>query len=186
MRSGKGCPKPNKPYGFTLIEQIMVIAIIAVVASVAIPSMHDVLTRHALQTRQMDYIEALQHARISAITLGVPVVLCPSGNGTACADSGTWDSGWLLGRDRDGDRQPDGAPLYVGASDDTQVRVRSSGRRHSVRFYPDGSAVGSNLTLLICATGQPGHALTVVVSNAGRIRGAPASPKQSASCASDS
>lgn len=185
MQSGNGCPTPTPPdplRGFTLIEQVMVIAIIAVLATVAIRPMRDTLTRHALQTRQLDYIEALQQARISAITLGVPTVFCPSQDGATCADSSMWDKGWLLGRDRDGDRQPDGSPLYLGMSDDAEVRVRSGSGRHSVRFRPDGSAVGSNLTLLLCIAGQPARAVTVVVSNAGRIRGAPASTDQAASC----
>jgi len=63
------------------------------------------------------------------------------------------------------------------------LTILSSVGRHYVRFRPDGSARGSNITLPFCRVGNAEHALSVVVSNAGRVRGAPASASQVATCA---
>jgi len=52
-----------------------------------------------------------------------------------------------------------------------------------VRFHPDGSASGTNLTLLFCSPASNENALSVVMSNSGRVRGAPATADQAASCA---
>lgn len=172
--------------GITLVEQIMALAILAVLASIAVPSLGSLVSRNRLQSAQMDYIAGLQHAREAAITHGVPVVFCPSSDGEQCLASSTWDHGWLIGEDRDGDNQPDHQPLYTGAASDTRLHVRSSSGRYRVRFHPDGSAAGSNLTLTMCLDRQGEHGLSVVVSNAGRIRGDRPSTAQISACAKDS
>jgi type IV fimbrial biogenesis protein FimT len=171
--------------GITLIEQIMALAIVAVLVSIAAPSLGGLVSRNRLQSMQMDYIAGLQHAREAAITHGVPVVFCPSSDGVACQATSVWDQGWLIAEDRDADNQPDHQALYTGTASETQLHVRSSTGRYRVRFHPDGSAAGSNLTFTVCLDGRPGQALNVVVSNAGRVRGDTASAAQSAACAVD-
>lgn len=185
MPPGNGHPRYTREAGITLIEQIMVLAILAVLVSIAAPSLGGLITRNRLQTTQMDYIAGLQHAREAAITHGVPVLFCPSSDGTTCLVSSVWDHGWLIGEDRDGDKQPDHHALFTGFASDASLHVRSSSGRYRVRFHPDGSAAGSNLTLTVCALGEPEQALNVVVSNAGRVRGDTASAEQWAACAVD-
>ena len=172
--------------GTTLIEQIMVITIIAILAGIAMPAMSRLLTRNQLQVAQTDFIAALNHARSTAVHTGTLVVLCPSQDGTQCSADTRWDSGWLLGHDRDHDNQPDGSLLRVGQAYAGTMLVRSTAGRRRVRFQPDGSASGSNITLLFCHPGHVEHVLSVVVSNSGRIRGATATAAQAASCAADS
>jgi len=174
-----GTPGPIR--GSTLIEQIMVISIIAVLACVALPSLGDMMRSSRLRTAQTDFIAALRHAREAAVTSGKRTLFCPSEDGSHCSGTTRWDRGWLLGHDTDRNDQPDNGPLYTGPGYHDQVTIRSSSGRHLVRFYPDGSASGSNLTLLFC---QPDgkDVLGVVVSNSGRIRGTRASDEQAASC----
>ncbi len=171
--------------GITLIEQIMALAILAVLLSIAAPSLGGLVSRNRLQSMQMDYIAGLRHAREAAITHGVPVVFCPSSDGVACQATSIWDHGWLIAEDRDADNQPDHHALYTGMASNTQLHVRSSTGRYRVRFHPDGNAAGSNLTLTVCAAGKAGRGLNVIVSNAGRVRGATASPAQASACAAD-
>ena len=173
----------HRQAGMTLIEQIMVLAIVAVLASMAVPPLHRLLGRNQLQVAQMDFIAALQHARGTAIMTGRHTVFCPTRDGNSCSDEMRWDSGWLLGHDSDGDHQPDHGPLYAGRGYAGRLTIRSSISRHYVRFRPDGSASGSNITLLLCQAGSAEHALSVVVSNAGRIRGGAASTSQATACA---
>jgi type IV fimbrial biogenesis protein FimT len=169
--------------GLSLIEQIMVLAVIATLTSLAVPSLRRLLGRNQLQVAQTDFIAALQHAREAAVTSGRHTLFCPTVDGSHCSGNTRWDSGWLLGHDSDGDDQPDHGALTVGHGYAGTLTISSSAGRHVVRFRPDGSARGSNLTLLFCHAASAGPALSVVVSNSGRIRGAPASAAQSASCA---
>lgn len=169
--------------GMTLIEQIMVLAVIAVLTGMAVPPMRSLLARNRLQAAQMDFIAALQHARGTAVMSGRHTLFCPTRDGSSCSDGMRWDSGWMLGHDSDGDRQPDHGALYAGSGYAGKLTILSSAGRRYVRFHPDGSARGSNITLLFCQVGNAGHALSVVVSSAGRVRGAPASASQAATCA---
>ena len=171
--------------GITLIEQIMALAILAVLVSIAAPSLGRLVSRNRLQSMQMDYIAGLRHAREAAITRGVSVVFCPSSDGVACQATSIWDRGWLIAEDRDADNQPDHQALYTGMASETQLHVRSSTGRYRVRFHPDGSAAGSNLTLTVCDAEKAGRGLNVIVSNAGRVRGDTASAAQASACATD-
>ncbi|OOG54546.1 pilus assembly protein [Rhodanobacter sp. C03] len=161
----------------------MVLVIIAVMLGMAIPSLGQLLSRSQLQVAQMDFIAALQHSRGTAITSGRYTLFCPSRDGSSCSDEMHWERGWLIGHDADRNNQPDHGALYTGSGYAGKLTIRSSSGRHFARFRPDGSASGSNLTLLFCARASAQHVLSVVVSNAGRVRGAPASASQAAECA---
>ena len=178
---GKSGPH-RPPRGFSLIEQVMVLAIAGVLAGIALPSLHHLLHRDRLQVAQVDFITALQHSRSTAAMTGKRTVFCPSADGSRCSRDSQWQRGWLLGHDVDGDHQPDGRPSYTHAAYAPGLRIASSNGRRDVRFRPDGSAGGSNLTLLLCEPDGNGPVLSVVVSNAGRVRGAPATAAQAASC----
>ena len=182
MRTDRQHTSPPEQHGVTLIEQIMVLAIVGVLIGIATPSFHKLLMRHALQTAQVDFIAALRHARSTAVTSGKRTLFCPSTDGAHCASTTHWESGWVLGVDANHDNQPDGAPRYTGASRTSNLLIRSSTGRQLVRFQPNGSASGSNLTLLFCQADGQVPTLSVVVSNSGRVRGAPATAEQAASC----
>jgi type IV fimbrial biogenesis protein FimT len=167
--------------GFTLIEQIMVLAIMAALTGAVAPPMHALLARNRVQSAQMELIAGLQHARGTAVQSGTRVVFCPSRDASRCSNETLWDGGWLLGTDRNHDNQPDGAPLRVGGGQ-TRVTIQSTAGRRYVAFQPDGSSPGSNLSIVICDAGGGGAPLSVVVSNAGRVRGASATPAQAAEC----
>lgn len=181
------CRTPKPPLhqqGMSLIEQIMVLVIVAILTGLALPSLTRLLSRNRLQVAQTDFMSALQNARFTAATTGKRTLFCPSEDGRRCSESTQWHRGWLLGHDTDGDHQPDGAPSYTGGAYAGGVRITSSTGRRDVRFRPDGSASGSNITLSFCQPGSHEQVLTVVVSNAGRIRGAPADAAQTENCMS--
>lgn len=182
MRIHRNSGSPGKQLGVTLIEQIMVLAIIAVLTSIAALPLRQLLGRNQLQVAQTDFIAALQHTRGTAITTGRRTLFCPSRDGRHCSNETRWDGGWLIGHDADRDHQPDNSPLRTGRGYDTISIVGNSGRL-LVRFQSDGTASGTANTWRFCRQGSSDQALIVVISNSGRIRGAPASASQAAECA---
>lgn len=181
MKHPHGCAG-RRQHGATLIEQLFVIAIVVILAGVALPSLGAMVDRGRLQVAQTDLIGALHYARSTAAIRGARTVFCPSADGRRCSADGHWSAGWLVAIDRNRDNQPDGAPLRVGGGY-AQLIVQGSAGRRRVAFQSDGSAGGSNLTLLLCSHVRSQKPLSVVVSNAGRIRGAPATTAQAAACA---
>jgi type IV fimbrial biogenesis protein FimT len=173
----------HKSRGVTLIELIVVLTIVATLACIALPSLGALLTRNQLQVAQTDFIAALQYARGLAVNTGSRIIVCPTRDGHSCSDEMQWNGGWLLGQSRQHQDQPDGAPSRIGHGYNAQINILSTDGRRRVLFQADGSAGGSNITLLVCTPGKSDQALSVVVANSGRIRGARATAKQALSCA---
>lgn len=169
--------------GFTLVEQILVIAILAVLACVAAPALGHLVVRNRLQIAQSDIIAALRQTRALAIHTGRRTMLCPTRDGHECADDVHWESGWLAGPYRSDRTEPwDGTPVLADRGHEQLYIVSTAGRRR-IRFQPDGSARGSNASFTVCRIGNPDDALLVLLSGAGRIYGTRPSAEQANQCA---
>jgi type IV fimbrial biogenesis protein FimT len=179
----QGADRPRRALGFTLIESLVVLAVAAVLVSLAIPAMSRMLARHRLVTAQLDLIASLGHARNLAIASGRRTLLCPSVDGVRCAEDTHWERGWVVGNYRsDKASQLDGPPLLVHGGYAHLVITSTSGRTR-IRFQPLGTSGGSTVTFTLCRQGHPAEALAVKVSIVGRIAAAKADADQAARCA---
>lgn len=82
--------------GFTLIELMVTILIMAVLAVVAVPSFKETVGRNAVESQQLELMTALNQARQEAVTRNFKITLCRSTNGTSCAGVGDWATGWII------------------------------------------------------------------------------------------
>src|SRR5574343_378776 len=104
--------------GFTLIELMITVAILAILASLAAPSFRDTIIRTRLSGYNSDLITAINFARSESIKRGVTVTLCRSTDGGSCAASGGWEQGWIAFVDNNADGVVD-----TTAPADTVLRV---------------------------------------------------------------
>jgi len=160
--------------GFTLVELVMVLAILLILLSLALPSMAALSARSNLTATHNLLVSSFNTARHGAVTSGWPVVICPGDRHAGCRSDGDWSQGWLVYVERGAGRRPelDSDVLHVGQALPGGIRGLSGRGRSRARFRPDGSAGGTNLTLRLCADGEVQSAL--ILSNAGRIRTASA------------
>jgi len=88
----------NKPFrdenGFTLIELIVTLVVAAIILTIAVPSMREVLQRTRLTTQANNLMADIALAKSQALGKGV-VVICSSSNGNVCDGAG-WNSGRLI------------------------------------------------------------------------------------------
>ena len=162
----------NVSRGFTLVELIACVSVLSILTAIAAPSMAALMERQRAAAATNALVTQLAMARMAAISKRGISVLCPSRNGANCDAGSDWSGGWLLFIDRDGNRQPDHAQDIISADNtplSRHLQLRSSAGRSQVRYRPDGSSAGSNLTVSIC--NRKGVLLSkVVVNNSGRAR----------------
>lgn len=90
-----------KPHGFTIIELIVTMAVVAILATIAIPSFIEIMTKRRIAGYVNEFSGALAYARSEAIRRGVPVSVCRSSDGSSCGAS--WGSGWIVFANTDND-----------------------------------------------------------------------------------
>jgi type IV fimbrial biogenesis protein FimT len=156
--------------GFTLIELLVTLSIAAILLTVAIPNFRDFLMNSRLATQTNDLVLALTLAKSEAVKRGRQATVCSTSNATSCAASTTWETGWLVFADNDGDGTVDvgddilqvGAPLTGGNT------LRSSLQR--VIFQNTGFSSGFFGTFRFCDSRGVTEARGVVISAQGRVR----------------
>ena len=86
--------------GFTLVELLVVMAVVAVLASVAAPYLQKFVTQRAVTARADELASALRLARSEALKRGSVVSVCASASPQAatptCSDAADWAKGWLV------------------------------------------------------------------------------------------
>jgi len=143
--------------GFTLIELIVLLAIVGIVTVLAIPGLQNYtrLNRTASQTNEL--VTAMQLARSEAVKRNVPVFVCASSSAITPApqcDSVNWQDGWLVFADPNSNAL-DGAGAFTGtvpAANDailaksgglrggTNIRSLNFAHNNYVRFNSSGRA----------------------------------------------
>ena len=157
--------------GFTLLELVVTMVLFTILTLIAVPTFEHWQARQrmnvALHTLQQDLLTA----RSQAILLGTNVVACPGDVVSGCAGTNNWSEGWLVFQDIDDDHTFGPAEPLVRVTDAMQrVKVTGSTSRTYLRFYPNGTAPGSNGSIWFCGALGPEHAQRLVLSSVGRIR----------------
>lgn len=168
--------------GWTLVEMVMAMALVAVLAALAVPALGHALARHRVLDADNAFTGALHYARTAAVRNGARVLVCPSQDGRTCLADTRWDRGWLVALDRDHDNQPDASPLLRGKGDPALRIVSTHGRTRLV-FRASGGAPGGNVTFTLCQQRQMDSVRQLVMSNSGRLRPQRPSAADAAACA---
>ena len=171
--------------GFTLIEMLICVAILAVLAGIAAPAFGKLIGKTRAQTARSQLAVAFNEARIAAVSHGKHAVVCPSQDQRTCSDTTQWQLGWIVFTDANHNREVDDGetPLSVGQALAGGVAITGSSGRLRIDYQPDGSASGTNATLTVCdrASGAA-EARTLVINQGGRVRYGSATATNAAAC----
>lgn len=171
--------------GFTLIELLVTLSIVAIMASIAVPSFQSFIGQTRLTTQANDLVTALNFGRSEAVKRGVRVTVCktasPAAASPECTTSGGWQQGWVVFVDNS---QVTGntAGTIDGSGTGTDQRLRVFGTLQGstlsggtnfanwISYLPSGRSRGNtglaNDTFKLC---NGGKGRNIVVNSAGRI-----------------
>lgn len=160
-----------KQQGFTALELLVTMAIIAILLSAGVPAIQNYSWNLRMKTALDSLQTDLVLARRQAINLNVQTVTCPTPDAVSCVAGSDWEHGWMVFADLNADRQRQaGEPLFKQSGQVEFIRINSSLARPYVRFYPNGSAPGSNMTIRLCDDRGASYAGQISISNSGRIK----------------
>jgi type IV fimbrial biogenesis protein FimT len=142
----------NRLSGFTLVEILIAMTVVAILLTIGVPSFRYVTNSNRIAAEINGLLGDMQFARAEAIKEGRPVTVCVSANSTTCSNANTWQNGWIVFSDVNGNAAVDVATDVVlrvqktFASTDTFVATNAVG---AVTFNREGYANGiANGTLI--------------------------------------
>jgi type IV fimbrial biogenesis protein FimT len=172
--------------GLTLLELLLVLAMMAVLTSLAAASFRGVWVQRSVSLAAEALLGDLRYARSEALKRARPVLVCQSSNGLSCTrDGAAWADGWLVFVDSNGNAQVDAASDDGPAED--LLRVQSAlpalasiasnvSTGHSITYQATGSAKSAAQTIVFtpAGSGTPDSLRALCISLQGRARVGPA------------
>ncbi len=131
----------KKHAGFTLIEMMIVIALLGILLTMAVPSFQSLIASSRATAVTNDVVAALQIARSEALKQRLPVTVCrANAAGTNCENGADWSSGWLV-------RSPDRV-LQVWPAPRATVGIRNA-VNNGVAFAATGVSGSANFCIRV-------------------------------------
>ncbi len=160
----------DKHKGFTLIELMVALAVLAILTGLAAPSFLGMMRDNRLVAQTNEFLGALHLARSEAVKRNRAVVVCKSADGETCDTSTQWHEGWLVWVDLNGNalQDSDEPVLRVAGGLSGENRIfASTGLEDQVIFNRRGmaSAIGA---WSFCDVRGAAHASAVVLNPSGR------------------
>lgn len=185
--------KNHIPGGFTLVEAMVTVAVVAILAAVAVPGLRGFVTRSGMNGVRDDFAITLQRARLDAINRNTCVTVCQlaANSQDTCetqANLGQWHRGWLVYAN-DACTSPTATPVPAGSlisvrqpgNPRFQLRDGSTAPDAGLTFNPRGLLrAGGNTTFSVVDADDADRnpfGREIAVSFQGRVSVQPITPK---------
>lgn len=168
----------NRASGFSLIELMITIAIVAILLAVAFPSFEGSLRNNRVASASNELIASFSLARSEGLRNPEGAVICTSADGATCG--GDWNDGWIVWIDANGDGAPGGANdrilRHVQGRDRLAISATSPGgaaAANRIVFDNRGRVDNHTRTIVLqpdtCAAGSP-YRRQLGVSQTGQVK----------------
>lgn len=157
-------------YGTTLPELLISLAVVSTLTVGAGNMMARFIQENRMAAEVNNFVSILHLARSEAVKHGGRVVVCPSRDGNNCGNSQDWNTGWLLFRSDDRERDADEPLLQTGNPLQSGITMHSGNHRKRIVYQQDGSSGGTNSSFTFCDNRKLARPRVICLSNIGRPR----------------
>lgn len=158
--------------GFTLIELMITIAVLAVLLTIGIPSFSEAILGSRLSSYANEFVASANLARSEAIKRNSRVGLCVSVDGASCSSSGGWDQGWVVFHDANNNGAFDSGELVLQRQQALAegFSMTAAGGLRYIQFEATGiGATASTLTICNKAVPSGSKQRIITLTAAGRL-----------------
>ena len=170
-------PSMKQARGYTLIELMVTVTIVAILAALAAPSFVRLIADNALSTQVNSLLADLRFARSEAIKRGINITLCPSStsqDATATCGGSDWKAGWIAFIDNDANNSRASTETILRRQEKftTGASIVSNNATpiSSLRFNAEGRIPGGMSALNFTATNDAAPNRLLCISLTGRVR----------------
>ena len=172
----------TRQLGYTLMEGLISLCLIAVVATIGVPTLHALLVDHRVSVVTNELVSSLYAARQTALNSSEDAAICPMRDTEHCGASDEWFRGWLVFMDLNRNGVRDKSEQVVQVVQRAEPIRISASRKLAIVYRADGMAEGNNSTLMICDARAGSRARKVIISNTGRVRTEIVAEKNGTTC----
>lgn len=157
--------------GFTLVELMMAIAILAILAMIAIPSFIALITNNRVSSQVNLVIGSINVARSEAVKHGRAASLCASSNGTSCTGTDL-GAGWIVFDDIGADGTVDTADTVIKIYPAMPGGMSAPFTVANITFLGTGRPVGafSGANMNVCPPAAGDYCRYICINSQGRPR----------------
>jgi len=163
----------KKKSGYTLLEVMITMALLAIVMAIGVPSMTTFIQNDRLTTQINTLVGHLAYARSEAVTRSQQVGVCVSSNTTSCTGGNNWEEGWIIYVDTSGNGAFDAGEPVLRAKQPLEggntMKPQTIGTEvvYDYRGFARAGSVGS---FSLCDSRGAGYGKAIAISNTGRVR----------------
>jgi type IV fimbrial biogenesis protein FimT len=141
--------------GFTLLELVIIIAILGITMAFAAPGLGTMISNNRISAAINDFVAAQQLAKAEAASRVNPTTLCKRNvAGSDCVGGGDWSAGWIVFSDNNGNAAVDAGETILLRHEALDARITlggTGGVTTSITYQPSGtSSLTSTEVLIIC------------------------------------
>jgi type IV fimbrial biogenesis protein FimT len=159
---------PKQTTAFTLQELLIVVAILSITVSLAIPAYNSFVARNQLVTYTNQLLFILNFARHYAVTSRYRIGICPSSDGLRCGAQ--WEKGLVVFQDtsHSGIISAENKVLYRLPAFKSGYRLSWNRQANLIKLSPFGMLQSQNGTWMLC--NPTAGCKAIVISQTGRAR----------------
>lgn len=157
--------------GFSLVELIVVMALLAILINLGIPALSHSFERNQARVAINAIYRAINLTRFTAINHGVMTTLCKSADGQSCG--GQWQQGFIVFTDRNADRHVNDddrlIQVFPAPSESGTLLFRAFQNKQYLQMTPQGFTNYQNGNFTFCPQNKDSSlAQQVIINRSGR------------------